>query len=86
MDVSSNPKYLSLTDLSKFSSLSVKTLRSYLLHQVHPLPHYRLPGKILVKIDDFEAWLTRYRHTAPKPLDLDHEMNALASEILADLQ
>jgi hypothetical protein len=74
MDVFNNAQYLSLQGLSKFSSLSVKTLRSYLMHQVHPLPHYRLPGKILVKLDDFEAWIQRYRQAHNCPFDLDHEV------------
>jgi hypothetical protein len=86
MDAVSNPQYLSLGELSKFSSLSVKTLRSYLMHQAHPLPHYRLPGKILVKVADFEAWLQHYRQAPNCLLDLDHEVNELATDILVDLR
>jgi Helix-turn-helix domain len=86
MDAVSNSKYLSLGELCMFSSLSVKTLRSYLMHQAHPLPHYRLPGKILVKVADFEAWIQQYRPAPNCPLDLDHEVNELARDILADLR
>jgi hypothetical protein len=54
------PQYLSLKDLATYASLSVKTLRGYLTHPLHPLPHYRMPGKILVKPVEFDAWMQHF--------------------------
>ena len=73
------PQYLSLQDLSKFSSLSVRTLRSYLQHAQHPLPHYKLPGKILIRVDEFDSWIECYRRGEPgdQAPDIDQLVNSL---------
>ncbi len=49
------PQYLSLRDLSVRSSLSIKTLRTFLYDPEHPLPHYRMPRKILVNVEEFDT-------------------------------
>jgi excisionase family DNA binding protein len=54
-------QYLSLEELSEYASLSVKTLRGYLKDPKHPLPHYKMPGKILIHRDEFDEWMQRYR-------------------------
>jgi hypothetical protein len=74
------PQYLSLADLSKRSSLSVKTLRTFLSHHEHPLPHIRLPRKILVDVAEFDAWLARFRVTRPGP-DLDKLVDDFMSKL-----
>ena len=53
--------YLSLRALATYSSLSVRTLREYLTHPTHPLPHLKMPGKILVKKSDFDLWVEQFR-------------------------
>jgi hypothetical protein len=54
--------FLSLKALAAYSSLSVRTLRTYLdLVPEEALPCYRLPGKVLVRRSEFDAWLERYR-------------------------
>ena len=63
-------RYLSLRALAAYSGLSVRTLRSYLIHAVDPLPHYRVGGKILVRRSEFDAWARRFRVARPS-LDLD---------------
>ena len=46
-------QYLSLKELSAYSSLSVNTLRGFLYDSKRPLLHFRLPRKILVdKVND----------------------------------
>lgn len=77
-----NPEaqYLSLKELSAYSSLSLSTLRTYLHDPQHPLPHYRLPRKILVSTAEFDVWLQRYRQ-ARRGIDLEALVNRLASEI-----
>jgi hypothetical protein len=58
-------KYKSLAELSAYCALCIKTLRTFLYHPDHPLPHYRLPREILVKIEDFDAWMARFLGTEP---------------------
>jgi hypothetical protein len=73
-------EYLSLRELAIYASLSVKTLRSYLAHPRHPLPHYQLPGKILVRREDFDAWLEHFRTGEVGPdVDLEKIVNDIVS-------
>ncbi len=54
--------FLSLKALATYSSLSVRTLRQYVeLPPDRALPCYRLPGKIVVRLGEFNAWLEQYR-------------------------
>ena len=82
MDVAPSAKFFSLQDLSTYSSLCVpvKPLRSYLQHPKHPLPHYRLPGKILVDIDGFRGWLEGFKALS-RPTDIDQLVNQVMAEI-----
>ena len=53
---------MSLKALATYSSIAPCTLRQYLeLAPEDALPCYRLPGKILVRRSEFDAWLARYR-------------------------
>jgi lambda repressor-like predicted transcriptional regulator len=76
-------EYLSLRELATYASLSVKTLRSYLTHPRHPLPHYRMPRKILVSVTEFEAWLKRFR-VEHQGQNLNQLVNDLMDEIQSD--
>jgi len=76
----SQARYLSLHDLSAYASLSVRTLRSYLRHGEHPLPHFRLPGKIVVNLDDFHAWMENFRHHKATT-----EVSALVDKLFREL-
>ena len=63
-----NPAYLDLAGASAYlGGVSVRTLRR-LLSRPDGLPHYRLAGKILIKIEDLDAYLERRRRA---PIDLD---------------
>jgi hypothetical protein len=73
-------KYLSLRDLSKHSSLSVKTLRGFLYDVENPLPHYRMQRKILINLEEFERWFARFRIAHPT-LNLDDVVNDLLDEL-----
>jgi hypothetical protein len=54
--------YLSLAALAAYSGLSRRTLRTFLeLPPDEALGCYRLPGKILVRRSDFDAWIAQYR-------------------------
>ena len=64
-----NETYLDLKNLSRQTCLSVRTLRDYLIDQYHPLPHFKLAGKILIRWSDFEDWILRYKVT--ENIDID---------------
>jgi hypothetical protein len=53
--------FLGLPALARYSSLSVRKLREYLQAPSHPLPHFRVGGKVLVRVSEFDRWLTTYR-------------------------
>ena len=53
--------FLSLRALASYSCVSVRKLRECLADSVHPLPHYRLGGKIIVRRSEFDAWMAAYR-------------------------
>ena len=83
--------YLSLSGLAGYSGLSARTLRSFLRHPSHPLPHYRLGAaggingkrgaKVLVKRSAFDAWMARWKQeAAPKPRDLDGILDTAVAE------
>ena len=55
--------FMSMRALSSYSGLSVRKLREYLDHPAHPLPSYRVGGKLLVRRSDFDAWISRFRRS-----------------------
>jgi hypothetical protein len=61
--------YLPLTALSSYAGLSVRVLRDYLKHPSHPLPCFRIGGKVLVRRSDFDAWAQRFRAVPPSAVD-----------------
>lgn len=71
--------YLSLHALSGYSGLSVRTLRGYLTGVAHPLPCYRVGGRVLVRRSEFDAWVRRYRCAGCSDID------RAVDEILRDL-
>lgn len=50
--------YFDLQALAAYSSCSVRWLRDRLVDRMRPLPHYRIEGKILVKREEFDHWLS----------------------------
>jgi excisionase family DNA binding protein len=61
--------YLSLKALASYSGLCVRTLRTHLTHPVHPLAHYRVGGRVLIKRSEFDAWIAQFRITATPCVD-----------------
>jgi hypothetical protein len=57
--------YLPLRELSAYAGLSVRTLRGYLSHAAHPLPCYRVGGKVLVKRSEYDGWVAAFRSSEP---------------------
>ncbi|MDO8794899.1 MAG: hypothetical protein Q7J25_09795, partial [Vicinamibacterales bacterium] len=63
-----------------YAGLSVRTLRTYLQHQTHPLPCYRVGGKILVRRSDYDAWVLRFRQARASSL------GTMVDEVLGSLR
>ena len=55
--------FLSLRAAASYSGLSVRKLRDCLGDSMHPLPHYRVGGKILIRVSELNGWMARYRHS-----------------------
>ena len=58
--------------------MSARLLRSFLAASDHPLPHYRVGSRVLVKRSDFDAWIQIFRHEVTDP-------EAIAKRILMSL-
>jgi excisionase family DNA binding protein len=71
--------YLSLKALAIYSGLSVLKLREYLDHLSHPLPHYRVGGKILIRRSEFDAWIAAYRRVG------DTDVDRIVAAVMAEL-
>jgi hypothetical protein len=66
-------------ETDKNSGLSVRTLRNLLVDPMDPLPHFKLPGKILVTKSEFDAWIERRRvQTDDRP-----NLGAVVDDIVA---
>lgn len=61
--------FLSLRALASYSSLSVRTLRTYLTDPNHPLPCYRVGAKIIIRRSEFDSWLLHHRHVGSADVD-----------------
>ncbi len=72
--------FLSLRALASYSGLSLRRLRDLLRDPLHPLPHYRIGGKILVKRDEYDAWAHRYRQVG------DAQVEAAVEDFLRRLR
>lgn len=60
--------YFDLDRLAKYSGLSLSTLRRWLKHKDHPLPHYRIGGRVLVNKREFDQWVARFKPAAAPDL------------------
>ena len=71
--------FLSLRTLARYSCMSVRKLRQYIHDPVHPLPHYRLGGKIVVRQSEFDAWMAAYRRVGQA--DVEGIVNSVISDL-----
>jgi hypothetical protein len=71
--------FLTLRALSAYSGLSVRKLRDFLDDVTHPLPHYRVGGKILVRRSEFDAWIAVYRRRGL--VDVDQIVDEMLKDV-----
>ena len=74
----SDDKLLDLKGLSKYSSLGVPTLRDYL--RSGGLPYFKLKGKILVRLSEFNNWIESFR------IEKKQELNSLVNGVIESLK
>jgi hypothetical protein len=73
--------YFDLQALAAYSSCSVRWLRNRLVDHHQPLPHYRVDGKILVKREEFDRWMTTHRTMQPA-----NDVAALVESVVSQIQ
>lgn len=69
--------WLSLRALAGYSGLSMRKLRYLLVDPHHPLPRYRVDGKILVRRSDFDRWMAAYKAISP--------LDTIVNDVIRDL-
>jgi hypothetical protein len=70
---------VSVKALATYSGLSVRKLRDCLRHPSHPLPHYRVDRKILIRRSEFDLWIAAYRRVG------NTEVDQIVDDVLAKL-
>lgn len=75
--ISDTDRLLDLKNLSQHSCLGVPTLRDYI--RSGGLPHFKLKGKILVRLSEFDEWLESFR------VDRNQELNELVNDVIDSL-
>ena len=77
-DLLNTDRLFDLKNLSQHSCLGVPTLRDYI--RSGGLPHFKLKGKILVRLSEFNRWLESFR------VDTKSDLNNLVDDILESLK
>ena len=70
-------EWLGIRELTKYASVSDRTLREWLHRTTDALPAVRVDGKILVRRSQFDAWLERHRIQPRARVDVDAIVNSL---------
>ncbi len=71
-------QYFDLRGLSAYSALAVPTLRDHIRHG--GLPCFKVGGKILVKMSEFNVWLEGYR------FNKSQDLNTLVDEVVESVR
>ena len=72
-------RYLDVRLASRYTRLSVRTLRYWMADTERPLPHFRVGGKILLRRSEIDAWLEGARATNHQ--DLEQLIDGVIREI-----
>lgn len=71
-------QYFDLRGLSVYSSMGVGTLRDHI--KAGSLPCFKVRGKILIKLSEFNTWMEGFR------LNKNRDLNNLVDEVLESLK
>ena len=77
-NLSDTDRLLDLKGLSEYSSMRVPTIRDYL--KSDGLPHFKLKGKILVRVSEFNNWIESFR------VDEKQTINNIVNDVMKSLQ
>jgi hypothetical protein len=77
-DLLDTDRLFDLRSLSQHSCLGVPTLRDYI--RSGGLPHFKLKGKILVRLSEFNRWLESFR------VDTKSDLNNIVDDVLESLK
>jgi hypothetical protein len=72
--------FLSIRALANYACVSVRKLREHLEDPVHPLPHYRVGGKIVVRRSEFDSWMVAYRRVGQA------DVGGIVDSVMRDLR
>ena len=61
-------QYFDLRGLSAYSSLGVPTIREHI--KLSGLPAFKVKGKLLVRMSEFDKWIEGYRQNKAQDLDV----------------
>jgi len=64
-------EWLGLRQVSRYASISERTLRAWIHSPLNPLPAVRVCGKILVRRSELDTWLAKHRVKALDAVDID---------------
>lgn len=76
--ISLNDRLFDLKGLSEFSSFGVSTLRDHIRR--NGLPCFKVHGKTLVRLSEFNEWLEGYR------VHHDQDIGAVVNSVIRDLK
>jgi excisionase family DNA binding protein len=79
----SDDRWFGIAELVEYSTLSDKTVRRYLRAKEHPIPSYKVGGRVLVKRSEFDAWV---KEGAPRPRPATDTPAAAAAAILRSMR
>ena len=71
-------QFLDLRGLAEHSSLGVSTLREYI--RTGSLPGYKIKGKIIIRVSEFNEWLERFR------INKSQDINAIVDDVMDELK
>lgn len=68
--MTTDDRYLTLAEMTEYSTFSERTLRRLAGDPVHPLPVHRVGSRLLYKRSEFDQWLREHEERAPaRPID-----------------
>lgn len=70
-------QYFDLRGLSAYSSLGVPTIREHI--KLRGLPAFKVKGKLLIRMSEFDKWIEGYRQN--KTQDLDTLVDGVMEEL-----
>ena len=72
-------EWLDLKALTRYASISERTMRQWIHRASNPLPAVRVGAKILVRRSEFDRWLENHRL---EPMDVGCIVNEMVADVI----